>query len=277
MRFRHLATAEKRQWRAFSDSCPRVHTKGKAMVASGAIAASAVVLKAASVAYFSLVASAPATATAATTVASTPFMGALYTSVGAIIGATVTGAVSIVLAIVNKRGESKKEAIRRAYDSASSPMAVMAFNKYAEFCQAYGDRYQEALVDLFRRGPCREAMGYSSELARIRQSFSLWVPDDTENKLKKFEDAMFEMGSDAWQTGHEFAANVPNRGELIERMHETFCRLAGIGQWREKTLEQDLAMTALMTELRKALGTDEFQRLRRRTLEHTMADSTKLQ
>lgn len=215
-------------------------------------------------------------ATAASTVASSPFTGALYTSIGTIIGGILTGAVSVILAIVNRRGEAKKEAIRRAYDSASSPMAVMAFNKYAEFCQAYGDRYQEALVDIFRRGPCKEAMGYSSELARIRRGFSLWVPDDTENELKKFEDAMFEMGSDAWQTGHEFSANVPNRGELIERMHETFCRLAGMGEWRGKTLEQDLAMTALMTELRKALGTDEFQKLRRRTLERTMVDSAEL-
>ncbi|MFM0554801.1 hypothetical protein P0D69_28095 [Paraburkholderia sediminicola] len=153
-------------------------------------------------------------------------------------------------------------------------MATVAFDKYVAFCELYSKQYFESLVEVFAKGPCKEAIHLARKLGTLRQDWALWVTSETDATLKEFEDEMSSMGSNAWMVNHQFAGNVPDRDERVQAMYRSFSRLLGQEEWAGEKLTPELAISSLMGGLRRTLGTDEFDRLRQVTLRRALNDFT---
>jgi hypothetical protein len=192
---------------------------------------------------------------------------------GTVVGAALAQGAALFIAHRNRSADARKDAISRAFNTAGSHMATVAFDKYVEFCEAYGAMYREALLDIMRRGPCKEAVEHSVALFRLRQKWSLWLTPEVEKALKKFEDAMMEIGSHAWYV--ERTQSDPNavaREESVNRMMKLFSQLGGLTEWKNENLTEDLAVSSLLSQLRTTLGTEQFDRLRQATLERALRD-----
>ena len=104
-----------------------------------------------------------------------PLYPALVGFAGALIGAGVAQTVAILIARANRRADNRKDALRRAFDSAGSHVARVTFDKYVQFCEAYVHQWGDALALLHKNGPCREAMDHVSSITRLRQQWMLWA------------------------------------------------------------------------------------------------------
>jgi hypothetical protein len=187
-------------------------------------------------------------------------------------GAALAAGGAYFIAHLNRAVETRKEAVRRAFDTAGSHMATVAFDRYVEFCEEYTKRYYEALQDLIQTGPAEAAMVHARDLATIRQKWTLWVTADIKEHLKKFEDLMYSMGTEAMLTNPHFPATAPNHGEMIHNMHRSFCLLMGLRGWNGEKLDKQLALDNLMDGIRNTLGTNHFGQLREQTIEYAIAD-----
>lgn len=56
-------------------------------------------------------------------------------------GAALAAGGAFFIAHLNRSMERRKEALRRAFDTAGSHMATVAFDRYVEFCEQYTKRY----------------------------------------------------------------------------------------------------------------------------------------
>ena len=197
--------------------------------------------------------------------------------VGAIAGGVIAQVGAIILAQNKDASERQKDAINRAFDSAGSHMAVVAFDKYVGFCEAYATTYRECLATIVEHGPCKQAMSLSADLSRLRAKWALWVTPEIDAKLEPFEKALNKMGRDAAIADPQFAASVPNRHEIVDRMYKTFSELFGFPAWNGEALSSELAVTSLMGHLRDTLGIEVFGSLRQSTVRHAFDDYTRIQ
>lgn len=69
---------------------------------------------------------------------------------------------------------------------ATSHMATTAFDKHIGFCQEYVDAISKALDFLNEAGPEKRLLD-TSEFFRIRQKWALWLTDEIESNLDRFE------------------------------------------------------------------------------------------
>lgn len=69
---------------------------------------------------------------------------------------------------------------------ATSHMATTAFDKHIGFCQEYVDAISKALDFLNEAGPKKRLLD-ASEFFRIRQKWALWLTDEIEANLDRFE------------------------------------------------------------------------------------------
>jgi len=204
--------------------------------------------------------------------ANSTFYPALIVALASFVGTALAAGGAFWVAHLNRAHEREREVVRRAFDSAGSHMATVAFDNYVQFCEAYTKEYGEALLVLIRNGPCEEAMHHSGLLAQVRHKWVLWVTSDIDESLKKFENVMLKLGGDAHLTKPELAASIPDRGEIIQRMYRSFSMLMGFGEWSGEQLTKELALDTLMGALRETLGTDQFGRLRQLTIDRALHD-----
>ncbi|WP_321958140.1 hypothetical protein [Paraburkholderia bannensis] len=197
---------------------------------------------------------------------------AVIAAVASFFGTALAAAGAFWVAHLNRVHEKEREAVRRAFDSAGSHMATVAFDNYVKFCEAYTNEYRKALLVLIRNGPCQEATQHSGLLAEVRHTWVLWVTSDIDESLKKFENVMLKLGSDAHLTKPELAASVTDRGEILQRMYRSFSMLVGFGEWSGEELTKELAFDTIMCALRQTLGTDQFGRLRQLTMDRALHD-----
>jgi hypothetical protein len=142
---------------------------------------------------------------------------------------------------------------------ATSPMASVAFNKHVEFCEKYITQMQKILSDLFREGPTRECLQWSSELADVRLAYRTWLTSDLQAKIMPFEEALTKVGGK-----HLESAALPggeSRNRTIEEMHDVFADLLGIPRLRGTT-DETVAPTRIMDHLQDILGVKQLVRLR---------------
>lgn len=168
--------------------------------------------------------------------------------------------------------ERQQEAVKQAFDSARSHMAVVAFDRYVQFCEEYTDLFRETLRGLVQTGPHENALNYSADLSRLRTRWALWVTADVNALLEKFERVLRQMGSDAHMSDPELAASVPNRAELINRMYKTFSDLFELGNWNGEEANKDLAVATMMSLLKETLGVEQFGTLRQLTLNSALQE-----
>jgi hypothetical protein len=221
-----------------------------------------------------VVAASAAAVSSVTTTASFSLFPALIAFVGTVVGAAIAQGVGLYIAHHNRKAESRKDAIRRAFDSAGSHMAKVTFDKYVLFCEEYARSYADALVGIIRNGPTREAMQHSFDLARVRNAHTLWIPAEIDAALQKYEKAMLDVGSSAHIV--ESVANSPQHANAVsehtKRMYQRFCEITGINEWDGAKVTDELVISNLLRELRKMLGTEEFSTLRRATASLALQD-----
>ncbi|EEF27718.1 conserved hypothetical protein [Ricinus communis] len=224
-------------------------------------------MAAASIIAASAVAVSGAAATASDTV-----NPAILSFVGTILGALIAQGAALLIAHMNRRAEQKKDAVRRAFDSAGSHIAKVTFDRYVEFCEKYVHLWSDALSDLIQEGPSDTALRHAHEVIRLRQQWILWVPPDIDNTLMAYEDALLDIGRYArlyertqTGTGHD----VEN---FLDTMYRRFSELTGIGEYNGEKLDDKMRVQGMMVQLRTTLGTDSYNRLRGITMRLALKD-----
>lgn len=197
---------------------------------------------------------------------------AMITAAASFAGAALAAWISLRIARQRLEHERRQEAVRRAFDSAGSHMAVVTFDKYVQFCEEYTELFRETLRGLVQTGPHKNALSYSADLSRLRTRWALWVTADVNALLEKFDKVLRQMGSDAHMSAPELAASVPNRAELINRMYKAFSDLFELGNWNGEEANKDLAVATTMSLLKETLGIEQFGTLRQLTLNSALRE-----
>lgn len=152
--------------------------------------------------------------------------------------------------------------------SATSHMAVKAFDKHVEFCEAYVGKATEGLAILFQKGPTEEALGNARALYGIRLKFVLWETKDVALFLGRFEKALREIGA-----GEGLLSSLPvgeERGRLIEKLYNTFRKVTTLEALPDEPTPE-IAITLIIACLRDHLGVSQLTDLRK----HYLAEADK--
>jgi hypothetical protein len=78
----------------------------------------------------------------------------------------------------------------------SSHMATVLFDKHIGFCEEYVEATSKALFTLIQAGRKDQPLD-AKELSRIRQKWALWLNDEIEANLDRFEQEITRIGGDA--------------------------------------------------------------------------------
>jgi hypothetical protein len=113
----------------------------------------------------------------------------------------------------------------------SSHMATTLFDKHICFCEEYVEAISNTLYSLVQEGNREQPLDVNV-LFKIRQKWALWLNDDLEVKLNRFEHGYKEMGG------------------------------AQVFDAYGAALSKALGIRSVITELRKALGLEELTSLR---------------
>ena len=160
-----------------------------------------------------------------------------------------------------------------AADSAGSHMANVAFDKYVAFCESYVEGSDRALATITAHGPTEKVLADAYELACIRRKWALWIPADTDGKLQKFEKALREIGASAHYIEVTRAdPKAAAREEMIDRMYRSFYAVVGLGEWKGEKVNDEAAHTSLILWLRRVLGTEQFDTLRKAVIARAVAE-----
>jgi hypothetical protein len=120
---------------------------------------------------------------------------------------------------------------------ATSHMATVAFNKYTDFCEEYAGEISRALYALIQEGPAnrpRDAVDFSG----IRQKWALWLTQDVEDELDRFEDGLLRLGADAqfFSADGSLEWNERNAKPIIAYLRDT------LGVEKLTTLRRELVV-----------------------------------
>ncbi|MGA3372186.1 MAG: hypothetical protein ABSC48_10545 [Terracidiphilus sp.] len=126
---------------------------------------------------------------------------------------------------------------------ASSHMATVLFDKHIGFCEEYVEAMSKALQTLIQAGKKDQPLD-AKELLRIRQKWALWLNDEIEVNLDRFEQDITRIGGDA----QVFDAN----GAPVSR---------------------DTSIRRVIADLRKILATEELTNLRNVLVENSVKGS----
>jgi hypothetical protein len=211
-------------------------------------------------------------ANAGTANAGSAALTVIITAAASFAGAALAAWMSLRIAGQRMQHERRQEAVKRAFDSAGSHMAVVAFDKYVQFCEEYTDLFRETLRGIIQTGPHENALSYAADLSRLRTRWALWVTDEVNTLLETFEKALRQMGSDAHLSAPELAASVPNRPEIINRMYKAFSDLFELGNWNGEEANKDLTVAKMMSLLKETLGIEQFSLLRQMTLNSALRE-----
>jgi hypothetical protein len=80
-------------------------------------------------------------ANAGTAKASSAVLMAIITAAASFSGTALAAWISLRIAGQRMQHERRQEAVKRAFDSAGSHMAVIAFDKYVQFCEEYTELF----------------------------------------------------------------------------------------------------------------------------------------
>ncbi|MBU9190300.1 hypothetical protein [Burkholderia gladioli] len=199
-------------------------------------------------------------------------MPALITFAGGVIGAVIAQGAALFIASKNRAADQRKDAVRRAFDSAGSHIAKVTFDRYVEFCEAYVLLWSDALADLLQDGPTATATEHAQKIIRCRQQWILWVPPDVDSTLKAYEKALLDVGLNSRLAETVKTGNGVDIQSYINTMYLRFAELTGLGEWDGKKLDDDTRIEWMMQQLRQTLGTDSYNKLRGITMRMAIKD-----
>lgn len=152
--------------------------------------------------------------------------------------------------------------------SATSHMAVVAFDKHVEFAEAYTSKANEGLDILFREGSTEQILRIVSALSEIRRKYVLWETKDVAILLYKFEGALTEIGRDERRLG-----SIPvskKREELLKKISATFEKVTGLENLPDQPTPE-ISVGHIVGQLREHLGVNQLTELRK----HYLDEATK--
>jgi hypothetical protein len=160
---------------------------------------------------------------------------------------------------------------------ATSHMAIVTFDKFVEFAEAYTSELQETLLSIFRDGPTSKAIGHAADLFRLRQDYVLWLTRELQDDLAKYEQALRIMGADAHLL--EYAQQQQNRHAVVARMYKRYAKLLGpeiMGDsaWEGEQLEESEALSMIFERLRMVLGTEKLTTMRSQLVDRAVSLSS---
>jgi hypothetical protein len=79
---------------------------------------------------------------------------------------------------------------------ATSHMTIVAFDRYTDFCEEYIREISRALYALIQEGPAYRPLN-ATDFSGIRRKSALWLTQDIEAELDRFEDRLLRIGADA--------------------------------------------------------------------------------
>jgi len=145
---------------------------------------------------------------------------------------------------------------------AASHMANTAFDKHVEFCEEYMREIHEVVHTLFREAETPEALVHAGHFYQLRETYAVWLTDEINGNLEKFEAAIRKLGAHAHfiktTAGHERYAE--QRSLRIDENHALFSEILGIEEQQE--VNEDYAIDAIKRKVRGILGVEELTRLR---------------
>jgi hypothetical protein len=155
----------------------------------------------------------------------------------------------------------------------SSRMANVAFDKHVEFCEAYALVAFKALGDIFRDGATVDAVDHGRSLFAVRRAHAVWITQEIDEKLQKFEDLFMEMGASAgYVQDIQGSGEASQRQEHIDRMYKHLMTLTGGREWKAEELDGEKAVMATIRWLRGVLGTEELNAVRRAFVKRAMTE-----
>jgi hypothetical protein len=155
---------------------------------------------------------------------------------------------------------------------AASHMANTAFDKHVEFCESYMYGIHEIAHLLFREAETPGVLKNANKLYAIREKYAVWLTDDINENLEKFESAIRTLGAHAHfikKTAGE-PSYAEQRSIKIDENHELFSEILGID--KQDDVNEEYAVDAIKGKVRKILGTEQLTELR----EHLLNKASKL-
>ena len=145
--------------------------------------------------------------------------------------------------------------------SVSSHMAVVAFDKHAEFSEKYLEVMRMGLKELFAKGPCKEALDLAEKLKETRLDFAAWVTKDTKDSLLPFEQALAMIG-----VKEHLFKDMPvgnERSNMVAEVHSLFSQVIEI---KKTTQDNEIGVSKIIEKIQDLLGIKELTRLRRQVI-----------
>ncbi|TVP09298.1 hypothetical protein [Shewanella sp. KCT] len=146
---------------------------------------------------------------------------------------------------------------------AASHMANTAFDKHVEFCEKYMAELQSSVRTLWREGETPEALSHAGALFMLREEYAVWLTDEINENLGKFEKALRKLGAESHfvrtTTGSE--QHAEQRSRTITSSFELFGEILGIDETQE--LNEDYAVEKIKIKVRDILGVEELTTLRK--------------
>jgi hypothetical protein len=178
-------------------------------------------------------------------------------------------AVALIAALYQiLRDESKfikeqrlKEEERLHALSVSSHMAIVAFDKHAEFSEKYLEVMRKGLNELWAKGPCKEALDLAEKLKEKRLDYAAWVTVDTREALFPFEEALTMIG-----INKVLLSDMPvgsERSAMVAQAHALFGQVM---EFNKGTQEKEIGVSKVIERIQDLLGINELTKLRRQVI-----------
>lgn len=152
---------------------------------------------------------------------------------------------------------------------ATSHMAQVIFDKHVEFSEEYMNKFTEIVDGLFRYGPTDRALGYASELYKIRRKYVLWISEEIEERLDGLESALRRMGVS--HTLLKDVSEADDRSRIYDEIYGLFRQICEISRIDNKDdfekEENKIARSKIIQHLRDLLGASDFTLIRRKLIE----------
>jgi hypothetical protein len=145
--------------------------------------------------------------------------------------------------------------------SISSHMAVVAFNKHAEFSEKYLEVMRKGLAELTAKGPCAEALKLAGDLRETRLDYAAWVTKDTRDLLFPFEKALTQIG-----INHVVLKDMPVGDERSTTVQEASDLFMQVMEFEKGTEEKQIGVSKVVERIQDLLGINELTRLRKQVI-----------
>lgn len=186
--------------------------------------------------------------------------------------AAIPGGLSLIGALYQLvRDEAKHQQTmllqkqKQEYDLAiTSHMANVAFDKHVLFCEEYIAEMQEAMTTLTREAGSESILVHGNNLFQIQRRHAAWLTPEIEKGLEPFETALRKIGASA----HFYNAD-PVKANESGSVKEANGLLLDILSFKREPGEvgnKEIAMTAVIGQIRKVLGIEELTYLRQKLL-----------